>query len=141
MIGNGSKSTSAAATISYARPSGPKFATRRAVLAAWLFPAAVQLVGLLVLFKPYPRQVVLDYLHGYLASIAGFPLFAGITLGLIPPDSGIVTFSMLAVASWSVLLTVATTAAARRLPLWAHLALSCFWTFGGCLLWLGLAAW
>ena len=124
--------------INYARLASAALQSRVAVFATWLLPAFIQLCGWLVLFRPSPTDGPLVQLRNCVGSLAGLPLLAGALLGLVRPSG--INIGLVAIVTWSTLIGFAMFSPARRLPLWAHFGLSIFWTLGGLLAWLTLAA-
>lgn len=139
MSTDASKPGEGSGIIEYARPSPCNRPKTRAILAAWLLPAGLQLLGWVILFRRFPGESPLDYIHDWLGGLAGVPLFIGAMLGLISTNST-TAFLALTLCSWSAILTIALVSSVRQLPLAAHWGLSCFWSICGVILFLGLAA-
>jgi hypothetical protein len=117
--------------ISYAQGDGlVQIHTRKAVVAAWLLPVFLQLLGWIFLFKPFPGDGIIVYTRNFAAGISGFVLFEFSALGFVPPNNT-VRYSIIAVSSWIVLLSVANLPRVRRMPLKVHFAISVAWNLVG----------
>lgn len=119
-----------------ARPSpGTRRPPKRwAILIAWLWPVAFQLLALVVFFRPTDPQITAWIRwRNFFRSVAGIPAYASSTLGLMDPN-GLQAHAIMAAVVWPILLAAVTLTPIRRLPLAVHITLSILWSFGGCCL-------
>jgi hypothetical protein len=138
-VHNASPSSSAVTVVDYATIGAVRPLSLATVLLAWLAPVLLESLGWLTLFQPYPGEGIRNYARNMIASAVGIPLFAGSAMRLVPVNS-LAAYSLLAIVSWAVLLTIVTQRWARSVPLIAHVVLSMSWTFGGCLLYLAMCS-